>query len=157
MHLFEGVRRFIGAQRGKKLPALVSTTKSQIFLPISATRSNMRSNRPPEDFVLTVLDLPPVSLRLLGPSAQGWICATKNRDACYRLLPITGGDAGPRQCEYAPIERRQLYRDWMAGAPAAPSWVSHAGARHLAPVTDVGQGFSPALEQRQKSRNARSD
>ena len=103
----------------------------------------MRSSRPPDQFELALEDDSRVDLCLLGPSAQGWVCTTTSRDACYRLLPIGSGHSATRECEDTPVERRESFRRWMSGAPYAPSWTANPLAHYLAPITDEGQAQLP--------------
>ena len=103
----------------------------------------MQSSRPPDEFELALEDEGLVGLRLLGPSAQGWVCTTRNRDACYRLLPIRSGHSAVRECEDTPVERRESFRGWMNGAPSAPSWTANPQAHYLAPITHEGQAQLP--------------
>ena len=99
----------------------------------------MYSSKPPDEFELALHDDRRVNLRLIGASSQGWVCSTRARDACYRLLPIGGGFGEQHECEDTPVERRQDFRAWMANSPSAPHWVAHPLYRHLAPITDDGQ------------------
>jgi hypothetical protein len=102
----------------------------------------MRSSRLPDAFELVTHDDRRIALRPIGPSAQGWVCATAAKDECYRLIPIgrgAGNGSGVRECEDAPIERRQRFREWKLGEPTAPEWTRHPASRYLAPIVDEGQ------------------
>lgn len=108
----------------------------------------MRSSRPPDEFELALEDDSLVDLRLLGPSAQGWVCTTRTRDACYRLLAIGSGHSATRECEDTPVERRESFRGWMNGAPSAPPWTANPAAHYLAPITHEGQAQLPGHDHR---------
>lgn len=107
----------------------------------------MRSSRLPESFDLVLHDDRRIPLRLIGPSAQGWVCATTTKDACYRLIRIGCGDGRARDCEDAPVERRQRFREWRTDAASAPAWTRHPAAAFLAPITDDGQAQIASDEQ----------